>query len=231
MHRNNTCAENIYDNVFYEKQAAVSYSSARVITKIINKVILPKSVIDIGCGVGTWLKAWMDNGVNDVKGYDINVIKEEYLCVARNYIIYEDIYNNNYSNHKADLAMSLEVAEHLYPDYSKTFVSNLAKISDFILFSAGIPGQAGANHINTQPLQYWVDLFKKEDYNCYDFIRWKIINNNKVAPWYKQNILLFARGEANMKLKEKRIYQTKKPYMFYDSFFVSKLINKLEKKD
>ena len=63
----------IYDKAFYNAQSAESYNSARNLLPYINKIIAPKSVIDIGCGVGTWLKAWSDISPNiRIAGVDGN---------------------------------------------------------------------------------------------------------------------------------------------------------------
>jgi hypothetical protein len=47
-----------------------------------------------------------------------------------------------------DLAMSLEVAEHLTPGRAESFIQELCGVSDCVLFGAAIPGQGGTNHIH-----------------------------------------------------------------------------------
>ena len=53
--------QDIYDENFYDGQSKNSYTSAQEILKIFSN-IYPNinSVIDIGCGVGTWLKVWQE---------------------------------------------------------------------------------------------------------------------------------------------------------------------------
>ena len=62
---------------------------------------------------------------------------------------------------KFDLAISLEVAEHLKSSSSEDFVQSLTTLAPMILFSAAIPHQGGLHHINEQWLEYWGDLFNK----------------------------------------------------------------------
>lgn len=50
----------IYNKAFYDAQAQESYKSAINLLPYINEIFAPKSIVDIGCGVGTWLKAWID---------------------------------------------------------------------------------------------------------------------------------------------------------------------------
>ena len=51
----------VYNEEFYKNQCEGSYRSAKI---VLDKAlsILPQvnSVIDVGCGVGTWLKAWQE---------------------------------------------------------------------------------------------------------------------------------------------------------------------------
>ena len=49
-----------------------------------------------------------------------------------------------------DLALSLEVAEHLPPECGSEFVQTLTDLSSVILFSAAIPFQGGTDHLNEQ---------------------------------------------------------------------------------
>jgi len=68
-------------------------------------------------------------------------------------------------------------------------------------FSAAIPLQGGAGHINEQWPSYWVELFARRGYVAIDAIRPAVWSNERVAVWYAQNCLLFASDEA---VKERR---------------------------
>jgi 2-polyprenyl-3-methyl-5-hydroxy-6-metoxy-1,4-benzoquinol methylase len=59
-----------YDPPFFENHAAGSRNSAAVVVPLVNKLVQPKSVLDVGCGVGTWLSEWADQGVTDFLGLD-----------------------------------------------------------------------------------------------------------------------------------------------------------------
>ena len=58
-----------------------------------------------------------------------------------------------------DLAISLEVAEHLSSESANMFIACLTNMSDIVLFSAAIPGQGGENRINEQWPKYRSGLF------------------------------------------------------------------------
>ena len=75
--------KSLYNEDFYKQQAQLSYQSATFILGYL-KDILPnlKNVIDVGCGVGTWLKAWRDlNPKIQIAGIDGNCVEEKYYWI------------------------------------------------------------------------------------------------------------------------------------------------------
>lgn len=95
---------------------------------------------------------------------------------------------------KTDLAMSLEVAEHLDPTTASHFVKSLADASDVVLFSAAYSKQGGTNHINEQPHTYWARLFAANGFAPYDLFRPAFWGNDDVCFWYRQNAFLYVRS-------------------------------------
>jgi SAM-dependent methyltransferase len=168
----------VYDQEFYKMQAEGSYISAKTVIGVFkNKLFTPNSVFDVGCGVGTWLKAWREAGVPEIAGVDGNEIGDEFLYVPREQIRVADLddmvsqFDGTIGGKKFDLVTSLEVGEHLKPESSEKFIRFLTGHADVVLFSAALPLQGGENHINCQPLQFWVDLFARNGFECYDTIR------------------------------------------------------------
>ena len=94
---------------------------------------------------------------------------------------------------KFDLCISVEVAEHLPPNRSRGFVNDLCSASDVVVFSAAIERQGGVNHINERKQSYWAELFAASGYECYDFFRPQLWNDQRVDTWYRQNVLLYIR--------------------------------------
>ena len=196
----------IYNETFYDAQAQDSYQSARNLLPYVNKIFAPKSVVDIGCGVGTWLKAWADiNPHIQIAGVDGNEVDSQmyfipsecYKCVDLTQ--YYATLSKEITQHFAktggekpfDLAQSLEVAEHLDEGYADNFVALLTSLSNIILFSAAIPYQGGTHHVNCQPPAYWAKKFAQYDFECYDILRMKFWDNNAIASHYRQNSLIF----------------------------------------
>lgn len=207
LHVNNKLdLDEIYDEEFYKQQAEDSIKSAREIIPFVHSILEPKSVLDIGCGAGTWLNVWKEQGAS-IQGADGNTIPESGLYVPRSNIVVSDLVADNLQDKldKADLVESLEVAEHIYEDKADKFIDLLCSKSDAVLFSAAIPYQGGTHHVNLQPLDYWNQKFRSRGFVCFDILRDKFWNNNNICFWYRQNILLFARGGGRTKIIIPRI--------------------------
>jgi SAM-dependent methyltransferase len=182
----------IYNTPFFQLQQSQSYKGAKNILPQINEWIKPTSVIDIGCGVGAWLKVFKELNVKTITGLDGDYVKMENLLIDKNEFITADLEKPISLNNKFDLVMCLEVAEHLTINRAESFIADLCKMGDIILFSAAIPGQEGTLHINEQYPGYWINAFKKNNFECIDCIRPLIWNNTEIEFWYKQNIMFFA---------------------------------------
>ncbi|MCK5137865.1 MAG: methyltransferase domain-containing protein [Bacteroidales bacterium] len=183
----------IYNKHFYNIQIRDSYNAARIITPIVLEEIKPRSIIDIGCGIGTWLKAWKEIGIDDYLGIDGDYIDMNDILIEKENFIPLDLNSDFDINRKFDLVECLEVAEHLPFDRSEAFIRKLTQLGDIILFSAAPPYQGGTDHVNENWLEYWAIHFRKFDYIPIDSIRKRIWENPMVSFWYKQNIIFFVK--------------------------------------
>ncbi len=181
-----------YDKEFFNELEQGSYQSAQKILPIVQNLFNPASVIDIGCGVGYWLKVWKDElHINDLLGVEGDYVTERFFKLDKQYLKNADLKFPLNLNRKFDLVMSMEVAEHIPEAHADIFVSNLVAAGDVILFSAAIIGQKGTYHINEQMPEYWAKKFISHGYIPVDFIRPLIWNNPEIQYWYRQNTLLF----------------------------------------
>ena len=73
----------------------------------------PASLLDVGCGTGTWLRAATELGVDDVLGIDGVMVPEDALHAPRSHIRLLDLYSPFDLGRRFDLVLCLEVAEHL----------------------------------------------------------------------------------------------------------------------
>ncbi len=180
-----------YSNYFYSEMADTSLKSAQIVVPIVLEYIPVNSVVDVGCGMGAWLKVFLENGVKKVDGFDGDWVDRSKLCIKESFFTPVDFSGEFDIKARADLAVCLEVAEHLPHGQAKTLVKNLTSIAPIILFSAAIPFQGGSRHVNERWPEYWSDIFKQFGYLPIDCIRRKIWNNQDVSFFYAQNMFFY----------------------------------------
>jgi len=155
----------VYSKEFFERMQKLRLWQKEVGRKIVD-VFGVKSVGDFGCGAGYYLEGMHENGA-EVAGYEY-MYKEVKGFIPDS--IKDRIFQANCQNELDivgslvfDMTFSIEVAEHVLPEYSSNLVWNLTDHANkFIVFSAAPPGQTGCGHINLQPLEYWVELFNAQ---------------------------------------------------------------------
>jgi SAM-dependent methyltransferase len=181
----------LYDSEFFEAQAEASRRSAEVVVPIVTEMIRPTSVIDIGCGIGTWLAEFELAGISDYLGIDGEYVPRQQLQIPSEHFRAADLTEPLSLNRTYDLAVCLEVAEHLPPSHAGALVALLTSLAPVVLFSAAIPHQTGSGHVNEQPQEFWRRLFSKHGFFPVDCIRPYVWGNPQVCWWYQQNALLY----------------------------------------
>lgn len=184
-----------YDDDFYETLDAQVRGSAAVIVPIVLALLHPASVLDVGCGRGTWLHEFADRGVGDIVGVDGPHIAAADLEIPADTFIGRDLTQPFDVGRRFDLAVSLEVAEHLPGTIAADFVATLVAHAPAVLFSAAIPFQGGAGHVNERWPSYWADHFAKHGFVPVDVVRPAVWNDERVAFWYAQNTVLYVGGD------------------------------------
>lgn len=190
---------NSYDEQFYEQQKTNSLNSAKVILAHLFDQFRPSSVVDFGCGVGTWLAAAKELNGNSGSylGLDGEWGGKEKIIPPGIEFLPKDLSGPIQLGRRFDLAISLEVAEHLPEQSAPGFIESIARSSDIVLFGAAIPNQGGVNHINEQYQSYWCQIFAELGFICLDAIRPYFFDDHRVGVAYRQNAFLYVKEDSN----------------------------------
>ena len=184
---------NPYDQTFFDRLVDRSLASARAVVPTVLKPLPITSVVDFGCGRGAWLKAFLENGVETVLGLDGDYVDTDRLLIDADQFRGVDLRRPIALDRCFDLALCLEVAEHLPARSASTLIKSLAAAAPVVLFSAALPGQGGISHINEQWPLYWERLFAGVGMRKFDVVRPLTWNNSSIDLYYRQNIYIFSR--------------------------------------
>jgi cyclopropane fatty-acyl-phospholipid synthase-like methyltransferase len=158
----------------------------------------PKSLADFGCGIGSYLESAKNHKLLNIYGVDISESAKQYTPeFIQDYIEYADCTKYiQLHGYKFDCVLSFETAEHIDPDGTDQFISNLINATGkWLLFTAAPPGQEGCGHINCQPKEFWFKKFS--NYLTYDIVMTETVSEawRKLgAPNYIcDNLIVFKR--------------------------------------
>lgn len=68
-----------YESTFFADLRGGSARSARVIVALMLEMSQDRPVIDVGCGVGPWLRTSIEHGVSDMTGLDGDYVERAEL--------------------------------------------------------------------------------------------------------------------------------------------------------
>ncbi|MBE0568953.1 MAG: methyltransferase domain-containing protein [Deltaproteobacteria bacterium] len=187
--------ETPYTKDYYRALREGARRSAEAVVPLVMGLLHPRSVVDVGCGDGTWLSVFLKEGVRDILGIDREYVSGDILEIPRENFVAHDLRVPLETDRAFDLVVSLEVAEHLPGESAETFVESLARLGPAILFSAAPPFQGGTDHVNEQWPEYWVGIFGRKGFVALDPVRKHVWGLTGVEYWYRQNTLLFVQRD------------------------------------
>ena len=185
-----------YDPGYFRAFSKLSHDSANIIAPLAMEMISPRSVLDVGCGLGQWLAAFRRAGAEIIRGLDGDYVQRDRLEIPLENFQAHDLTKPFTLDEHFDLATCLEVAEHLPELCARDLVQSLAATSPVVLFSAAIPHQPGREHVNCQWPEYWARLFAERDFVLVDALRHRLWDSPNVAWWYQQNLMFYVHHDA-----------------------------------
>lgn len=184
-----------YTQQFYGDIAEGCRRSAAVVVPRVLKGYDIETVLDVGCGQGWWGAEFRRHGCR-VTGLD-----GAYAAPPEGNLdsfVAHDLTQSFPEVGRFDLAVCLEVAEHLPGVRAASFVADLCDAAPRILFSAAIPHQTGAGHVNCQWQSWWAALFQANGYMVNGSLRFDLWDDDQIEPWYRQNLLLCSKAGENV---------------------------------
>lgn len=156
--------DTVYRDSFYDGGGfARTEKTALAITSYLFERFQPMSVLDLGCGMGNYLKCFATKGCNvvGIEGSSAGIGRVHQSVLA----IQHDLRKTLIINQTFDLVMSVEVAEHIPKKYSKNLVASICRHArGLVVFTAAPPGIPGDDHINCQDRNFWDRLFAEHGF-------------------------------------------------------------------
>ena len=207
-----------YGEIFYRYVDRTARESAKEMMIPIIRKLAPCSIVDFGCGEGMWLHvaSSFDNHI-EILGLDGDYVDRSKLKINENAFVPTNISKEVHLDRKYDLAISLEVGEHIDKDFADVYLDNLTNASDHILFSAAIPGQGGKGHVNEQWQSWWIKKFKERGFEPDFSVRNYFWNNNKIMFWYRQNVVFYSKTKDGPLFADADLYDVVHPDLFRES--------------
>jgi SAM-dependent methyltransferase len=192
-----------YSGTFYDNIAGGSQRSAERLLPLVFERVKPKRVLDVGCGTGGWLAVAQALGAEDVRGIDGPWVDTKQLKFAPTNFTTVEFEGASLSiDGQYDLAMSLEVLEHLSDAAGKRVVAAMCQAAPVVLCGAAIPGQGGNAHINERWQSYWAAEFYRHGFEPWDLVRPALWQDDAVEYWYRQNAILYVHSRSGLNVPQ-----------------------------
>src|SRR5205807_2771315 len=102
-----------YTPEFFKTALGTCYASAQRIVPLALAIVPARSVLDVGCGTGHFLRAFREAGVSEITGIDGAHVPRDQLVIEAHHFVPADLSRGFDLKRRYDLLVSLEVAEHL----------------------------------------------------------------------------------------------------------------------
>lgn len=190
----------IYDHKFFQNTIKLEADSAAQFVEIVLKYYQPESIVDIGCGAGSYLNEFNKKGIKKLYGIDGSPAAKEEFLLSKDKLMIFDLAQKYEFKEKYDLGLCLEVAEHLEQKDADILVETIISTSDDLIFTAAVPGQGprSIGHINEQPHQYWIDKFAGKNFSYLESRTEEMRQEMKekgVVWWIVNNLMIFKKKQ------------------------------------
>lgn len=185
----------MYDPHFYARTASQGLRGGQVLADFLDQAgIKPTSIADVGGGAGGWLVPFMDRGIRCwlVDSLSLEIVRElpegiEYREQNLDGCESVDLPAS------VDLAICVEVLEHLSEQSALRIIRDLASRCETVVFSAAWAGQGGEHHVNEQSLDYWTSAWTAHGFRIFDVLRLPLAAAG-LPSYYQTNVFMATRS-------------------------------------
>lgn len=191
--------ERIYDDNYYRKRQDDPWrSDAHSTSEALYLEFEPDSVIDFGCAIGGHLE-WFHQRGTEIHGVEGNSKAFDYALVPTSTLEQHDLRERYESETVRDLAICIEVAEHIPSKYSGRLVDSLTDAAETVFFTAAPPGQSGTHHVNLRPEEFWEKKFEKRGFVRDQEAEEGLIRGLDLekTTWVEENLFVFSEGDID----------------------------------
>ena len=178
------------ERINYDHIAVDEAPSAERIAKWISSALPPGTVLDIGCGPGTYVDALRTFGIT-ARGIDI-----DNRVLGKEHLKYQSLFELDDVD-QADTVVCLEVAEHIDESAADLVAYQVARcVKKTLIWTAAQPGQGGIGHINCQSKQYWEEKLTEQGLVRNRELETRMLEFVVQGPhmgWFRNNVMLFTR--------------------------------------
>jgi hypothetical protein len=152
------------------------------------------NILDIGCGDGTYCDYFTMRGFSctGIDGYDYPIKDTGWSYYKRDLTKPEHLMPELLDN-RHNLALCLEVGEHIPEDLQSAFILTLGcLVKHNLVLSWAKPGQGGIGHVNERPVLYVRGLLEVAGFSFND-IKTSILRQEATIPYLKETVQCFTR--------------------------------------
>ena len=183
-----------YDKDFYERHAAYYDRAIPHFTNYMKENFVFESMCDLGCGPGDFLRELQNE--RDVLGVDFSVGVPQTLAIDPSKYVDADLTKPLPFNRHFDVVMSLEVWEHLHPEFEKQYLDNVDSLTpDHVIISCAAPKQWGRHHYSPHEAQYVLDAMISRGYVFDEELTAKFKKIKLLASFYRRNTFVFHKAK------------------------------------
>ena len=143
-----------------------------------------KKVLDLGCGMGGYIKFLKNNNINTVGVDNCDICKN-----IEKHDLTKPYYN------PSDYVQSFEVGEHIPKKYESIFIKNICNNANKgIIMSWALPGQGGDGHVNEKSTKYIIKKIENHGFKLNREKTKEIRQNINISPYFlyfRHNLLIF----------------------------------------